>query len=89
MVKCDVEVIDVIVEHPVYGQLTGQLSICTPEDVESFMQTIEQTQAGLLSSLTDGVHPVSYTHLDVYKRQKVDHPRGKTLRGFAVHLPGI
>jgi len=56
MVKCGVEVIDVIVEHPVYGQLTGQLSICTPEDVESFMQTIEQTQAGLLSSLTDGVH---------------------------------
>ena len=56
MVSCGVEVIDVIVEHPVYCQLTGQLSIFTPEDVENFMQTMEQTQAGLLSSLTDGVH---------------------------------
>lgn len=56
MVSADVEVVDVIVEHPVYGQLTGQLSIFTPEDVERFMETMEKTQAGLLSSLTDGIH---------------------------------
>ncbi|NLC16017.1 MAG: transcription repressor NadR [Firmicutes bacterium] len=56
MVNAGVEVIDVIVEHPVYGQLTGQLSISTPEDVECFMETIETTQSGLLSSLTDGIH---------------------------------
>jgi transcriptional regulator of NAD metabolism len=56
MVNAGVEVIDVIVEHPVYGQLTGQLSISTPEDVLKFMDTIERTQAGLLSSLTDGTH---------------------------------
>ncbi len=56
MVNAGVEVIDVIVEHPVYGWLTGQLSISTPEDVLKFMDTIERTQAGLLSSLTDGTH---------------------------------
>lgn len=56
MVNAGVEVIDVIVEHPVYGQLTGQLSISTPEDVLEFMDTMERTQAGLLSSLTDGTH---------------------------------
>lgn len=51
-----VEVVDVIVEHPVYGQLTGQLSLRTRADVEMFLQTMDQTGAGLLSSLTDGVH---------------------------------
>ncbi|HHY11117.1 MAG TPA: transcription repressor NadR [Firmicutes bacterium] len=56
MVNAGVEVIDVIVEHPVYGQLTGQLSISTRDDVEKFMETMETTQAGLLSSLTDGIH---------------------------------
>jgi len=56
MVDSGVEVIDVIVEHPVYGQLVGLLSLTTPKDVEEFMRTIEETQAGLLSSLTDGVH---------------------------------
>lgn len=56
MVNAGVEVIDVIVEHPVYGQLTGQLSISTPEDVRKFMEIMERTQAGLLSSLTDGTH---------------------------------
>jgi len=56
MVNAGVEVVDVIVEHPVYGQLTGQLSIATPDDVERFMEAIETTQSGLLSSLTDGIH---------------------------------
>ncbi len=56
MVNAGVEVIDVIVEHPVYGQLTGQLSISAPEDVQKFMEIMERTQAGLLSSLTDGIH---------------------------------
>ncbi len=55
-VDLDVEVLDVIVDHPVYGQLTGQLSCQTREDVDEFLVTMEHTGAGLLSSLTDGVH---------------------------------
>jgi transcriptional regulator of NAD metabolism len=56
MVDSKVEVLDVIVDHPVYGQLTGQLSLSSRNDVDSFLRTIENTNAGLLSSLTDGVH---------------------------------
>lgn len=56
MVDMGVLVEDVIVDHPVYGQLTGQLSLSTREDVDDFMRIIEETGAGLLSSLTDGVH---------------------------------
>jgi len=55
-VDLGIEVIDVIVDHPVYGQLTGQLSLSTREDVASFLQVMKGTKAGLLSSLTDGVH---------------------------------
>ena len=55
-VEMGVEVIDVIVDHPVYGQLTGQLSLSSRADVISFLEIMEDTKAGLLSSLTDGVH---------------------------------
>lgn len=50
------EVVDVIVEHPVYGQLTGLLMLKSENDVEQFMQKIGATGATLLSSLTKGVH---------------------------------
>lgn len=56
MVDLGLEVVDVIVDHPVYGQLTGQLSLSTRKDVDEFIKTIEETRAGLLSSLTGGVH---------------------------------
>ncbi len=56
IVDLGLEVVDVIVEHPVYGQLTGILSLSSRADVDLFMKTIDKTSAGLLSSLTNGVH---------------------------------
>lgn len=56
IVSLGIEVMDVTVDHPLYGQLTGQLSISSQEDVKEFMSTLEMTHAGLLSSLTDGIH---------------------------------
>ncbi len=55
-VEMGLEVVDVIVDHPVYGQLTGQLSLKSARDVDAFLLTMEDSGAGLLSSLTDGVH---------------------------------
>ncbi len=55
-VDLGLEVVDVIVDHPVYGQLTGQLCLSNRQDVDQFLRVIETTGAGLLSSLTDGVH---------------------------------
>ena len=55
-VDLGIEVVDVIVEHPVYGQLTGMLSLSSRADVDQFMRKIDETSAGLLSSLTQGVH---------------------------------
>ena len=49
-------VLDVIVEHPVYGQLTGQLRISSRYDVEQFLARIRDSDAAPLSMLTGGLH---------------------------------
>ncbi len=47
---------DVIVEHPVYGQLTGQLLLSCRYDVDSFIQKCRTSAAKPLSALTEGLH---------------------------------
>lgn len=49
-------VLDVIVEHPIYGQLTGQLQISSRYDVEQFLARIRDSDAAPLSMLTGGLH---------------------------------
>jgi len=56
IVDFGVTVIDVIVEHPFYGDLTGSLMISSRFDVEQFMSVISTQEASLLSVLTGGVH---------------------------------
>lgn len=47
---------DVIVEHPVYGQLVGELELSSRYDVEQFARRLERERAHSLSELTDGIH---------------------------------
>lgn len=49
-------VVDVIVEHPVYGQLTGPLHISNRYDVQQFIDRCALSSAPPLSDLTHGVH---------------------------------
>lgn len=49
-------IIDVIIEHPVYGQLTGELHISSRYDVDQFLLRIHESQAYPLSQLTHGLH---------------------------------
>ena len=51
---CTVE--NVIVEHPVYGQLTGPLDLSSRYDIAQFIRKIEENAARPLSLLTDGIH---------------------------------
>jgi len=44
------------VEHPVYGEITGNLMLSTPGDVARFMESIRGSSGEPLSSLTGGVH---------------------------------
>jgi transcriptional regulator of NAD metabolism len=56
LVDHGVKVLDVIVEHPVYGELRGSLMIESRTDVDDFLEQVRASQAELLSSLTHGVH---------------------------------
>ena len=47
---------DVIVEHPVYGQITAPLQLASRWDVEQFISRVESEEARPLSALTGGVH---------------------------------
>ncbi|MDR1778631.1 MAG: transcription repressor NadR [Clostridiales Family XIII bacterium] len=49
-------VLDVIVEHPFYGEITGALNLFNEEDVEEFIEHQAGLPNGLLSDITGGVH---------------------------------
>lgn len=63
-------VIDVIVEHPIYGQLTGKLHLYSRYDVDQFMKKVNSEQAKPLSQLTDGLHlhTIQCQNNDIYQR---------------------
>ena len=48
--------LDVIVEHPLYGQLTGPLRLSSRYDVDQFVEHYKSSDARLLSDLTEGIH---------------------------------
>ncbi|WP_130860083.1 transcription repressor NadR [Gracilibacillus phocaeensis] len=47
---------DVIIEHPIYGDLKASLLLDNRMDVDLFVRKIEEEQAPYLLELTDGVH---------------------------------
>jgi len=56
LVDHGVKILDVIVEHPLYGELRGSLMIESRADLQDFLEHVSASHASLLSSLTGGVH---------------------------------
>ncbi|MDD6189910.1 MAG: transcription repressor NadR [Clostridiales bacterium] len=56
MVDNGCTVVDVIVEHPIYGQISGRLDLASRYDVAQFVEKLSSEEAPPLSSLTGGVH---------------------------------
>lgn len=56
LVDHGITVVDVTVEHPIYGDLTGSLMLENRRDINHFIHLMSKTHASLLLSLTDGVH---------------------------------
>lgn len=50
------KIVDVIVEHPLYGEIKSPLEISSRLDLQEFMDNIRKTKAEPLSSLTEGIH---------------------------------
>ncbi len=54
----------VIVEHPIYGELTGTLHLRSRHDVQQFLTLVAESKISLLSELTQGyhLHSVEFEH---------------------------
>ncbi len=49
-------IIDVIIEHPVYGEISGKLNIKTRYDIQKYLEKWTKHKAMSLSHLNEGVH---------------------------------
>lgn len=56
MVDNGCTVVNVIVEHPLYGQLTGPLQLSNRYDVSQFVKSCNEHAAEPLCTLTGGIH---------------------------------
>jgi transcriptional regulator of NAD metabolism len=56
IVDCGGRVLDVTVDHEVYGIITADLEISSRKDVSEFMSRMEANQTRPLKELTNGIH---------------------------------
>jgi len=49
-------IVDVIVEHELYGEITGCLNLRNCDDVDAFLGRVKSSEVKLLAELTQGVH---------------------------------
>ena len=78
-----VRILDVIVEHALYGEMRGALMLESRADVHEFLKRWRSTKASLLSSLTGGVHlhTVEASKPEMIARAKAElHRRGFLLK---------
>ncbi|BBE31293.1 transcriptional regulator [Tepiditoga spiralis] len=54
IVKCGGKILDVTIEHPVYGEITGIIDVETIEEINDFISKLKTSKP--LSSINDGVH---------------------------------
>ena len=66
------KVLDVIVEHSVYGKISAELNIASRYDADKFVEKINQTGANPLSLLTHGfhIHTVAVENEESFERIK-------------------
>lgn len=50
------KVLNVIIDHPVYGDITCPLNISSRHEIKQFVEKVRNSQAAPLASLTDGEH---------------------------------
>lgn len=65
------EVLDVIVEHPLYGNIRGDLNISSRLEADEFLDRLDETDTSLLSTLTHGIHTHTIRTKDEATREKL------------------
>lgn len=73
---------DVIVEHPIYGEIRGTLMIKNMNDLDKFMKKNEELEAKPLSNLTSGIHLHT---ISTYNKEDMEHIKEELgNRGFVI-----
>lgn len=65
------KVIDVIVQHSVYGKIVAELNLSSRYDVDRFIEQINETDAKPLLLLTEGLHIHTVTVRDEESFQRI------------------
>jgi uncharacterized protein len=81
-VDCGVKVLDVRVEHLVYGEIVASLYLSSRRDVDHFLHKLETQDAPLLSSLTQGEH----SHMVEFQHTDELSDAVKRLRGLGIQV---
>ena len=77
LVDHGLRVVDVVVEHPVYGEIRCPLMLQSRSDVAAFLEQVGAKQASLLSDLTGGVHLHT---VEAPSRERLDQARAELRR---------
>ncbi|HAE61670.1 MAG TPA: transcription repressor NadR [Eubacteriaceae bacterium] len=56
MIDYGAKILDITVEHPVYGEIKANLMLSTKEDIDLFVEEFNKSKAEPLSVVTNGVH---------------------------------
>ncbi len=82
VVDCGARVLDVFVEHELYGQIAVDLLIQNRQDAANFVEQLKSCQSKSLSILTDGVH---YHTLEADREENLDNALAALKRaGFLI-----
>lgn len=64
-------ILDVTVEHPIYGEISGELRIATRYDADAFLEKINSDDAQPLMKLTGGIHIHKIICRDEFARKRI------------------
>lgn len=56
IVRLNGRILDIIIEHPLYGEITGMLHISNEDEVHRVMEKLSGEASGMLSAATGGIH---------------------------------
>ncbi|SHH30226.1 transcription repressor NadR [Tepidibacter thalassicus] len=62
------KILDVIIEHPIYGEIRGIINVSSRKELDEFIHKLEITNSQGISSLTNGIHfhTIEVKNEDVY-----------------------
>lgn len=74
------KILDVMVEHDVYGEIRADLMLSCRKEIEEFCEKLEKSRSGPLNSISEGVH---YHTVEAESEEILDEI-GEKLRLYAI-----